>query len=134
MPSYALTASEQAHVDGVREAYAQHTLTGIKEVRIDEQLENNLAGVSRNIGCVAAKIVYLRIANIGADPISALTVDAGTIDLPLGIGESIVLVGNATCAAICAAWSDAVTFDNLKVTTGAGPAKAYLSVLALSIA
>jgi len=132
MPSYSLTASESASLNGVEISALNHTLTGVKQVRIDETLGAGLVAAVRNLGCVAAKIVYLSITNSGTEPITALTVDAGIIDLPLAAGESLVVAGAATCAAFCAAWSAAATFEDLKITTvGAG---AHLEVLVVETA
>ena len=130
--SLILTAAQSASVDGIATESSSQTITGTVQVRLDEELTASLAAEVKRVGATPANMRYFSMMNVGTVAFTAITVDGGTVDLPMGISDSITVAGASVCAAFAAAFSGAATFNDIKVTTPAGVPKCKLRVHILS--
>ena len=128
----ALVSSSQASVDGVAQASIGGSVSATLKSKYDEQLTASLVADTKKVGMTAANMRLLYISNQGVAALTAFTVDGGTVDVPMGIGDAMMFVGATVTAAFAAAFSGAGTFTDMKFTTPAGTSLVWLKFLALS--
>jgi hypothetical protein len=109
------------------------TLVGTEEIVIDDEIPAGSVALSINIGVAdTTKLKGFMFTNTGTADITSLTLDAGTVDLPLKAGESMFISGASAAKKLANAWSGATTMLLLKATTPAGPAKAFLKGIVIA--